>query len=194
MFSRNDKNRAAFNARSHRFSYVAVDKKVMDTPFGSEYKPVLYQSLISEKTTAHLMAVLGIVPDSYLVRITNIDYLDIKTMTISGHLNPVARIGDPFDLVPNHFLPELMIPKTKKARELNKECLNAVYTNQSVSLSIAKRMVSAYRKSDKDKVVAFKVRDVLSIGGEIYPDRSSSLENVVIIGLPIGTKIPFRFV
>ncbi|RDA61898.1 hypothetical protein DVH07_18285 [Hafnia paralvei] len=194
MFSRSDQKRKAFNAQSHKSTYHAIDKNIAESPFGSDYEPVLYQGLVSERETAHLMAVLGIVPDAYLVRITDIDYLDLKTMTISGHLNTVARIGDPFDLVQNHFLPELMIPKTKNSRDLNQECLNVVYTNRSVSLSVAKRMVTGYKKTTRDKVVAFKVRDVLKMGGRLYPDRSSSLENALIIGLPIGSKIPFKFV
>ncbi|MFP1498170.1 AvrPphF family type III effector [Escherichia coli] len=55
-------------------------------------------------------------------------------------------------------------------------------------------MVSGYRKTQSDIVVCFQIKDVLTVNGKIYRDASSSLENALIVGLPVGSHIPFRII
>ncbi|EEY8046399.1 hypothetical protein E9P37_004719, partial [Escherichia coli] len=99
-----------------------------------------------------------------------------------------------YDLKPHPLLPGLMLPTTKPSQKLGLECLNVVYTNSRISLQKAKVMVSGYRQTQSDIVICFQIKDVLSVNGKIYRDASSSLENALIVGLPVGSHIPFRII
>lgn len=198
MFSRNSPHRQAFNAKNSRYADKASDLSLSRVNFGDDYSPVLwsakYAHLDMWPITAHMMALLNIHPETYLVRITAPEFVDQERGLISGHSNPVAKVDDPYDLKKHPLLDHLMLPKTKQAKDIGLECLNVVYTNTRISLHRAKRMVSGYRKSEKDIVISFQMKDVLSCGGRIYRDTSSSLENVLIIGLPKGACIPFKVI
>ncbi|EBI9057222.1 hypothetical protein DK526_25060 [Salmonella enterica] len=198
MFSRNHPYRQPFNARNSRFSEKATDQSLSLVPFGNAYSPVLwatrYGHLDMWPTTAHMMAHLGIHPETYLVRITSPEYVDCEKKLISGHSNTVANIEDPYDLKPHPFLPGLMLPRTKPSQNLGYECLNVVYTSAGISVQKAKMMVSGYRKSPHDIVICFQMKDVLFAGGKIYKDATSPFENVLIVGLPVGSRIPFRII
>ncbi|MBU5388644.1 AvrPphF family type III effector [Citrobacter cronae] len=197
MFSRNSPSRKAFSAKASRMSNNAVDKKLAEIQFGEDYTPILGSSLFATleqgAATAHIMAIRGMTADTYLVRSTSPEYVDLRSLTLTGHCNPVARILDPYDLGPNPFIPGLMLPKPKKADSLGLDCLNVVHTSYNISLSRAKRMVSGYGNS-RSIVVAFQVRDVLKVGGKIYLDTTSSLENALLIALPVGARINFRVI
>lgn len=190
MFTRNHPHRKPFNSRNSRFSEKATDQSLSSEDFGNTHSPVLwasrYQHLDMWPATAHMMAILGIHPETYLVRITSLEYVNYRRMLISGHTHTVAKIEDPYDLKPHPFLPGLMLPTIKPSQRLGLECLNVVYTNSRISLLKAKAMVSGYRKTQSDIVVCFQIKDVLSVNGKIYRDASSSLENALIVGLPVG--------
>ncbi|HAK4778221.1 TPA: hypothetical protein H2C15_004558 [Salmonella enterica] len=198
MFCRNDQKRKAFSAKASRMSQNAVDIKLAEIPFGEDYAPILGGSLFSSLeqggTTAHIMAIRGMTADTYLVRSMSSDFVDISTLTLSGHTNPVAKIMDPYELVPNPYIPGLMIPRSKNAKDLGLACLNVVHTDYNISLQRAKRMVSGYKTDNSDIVVAFQIRDVLKVKGRIYLDISSSLENVLVIGIPHNAKIKFKII
>lgn len=198
MFTRNHYHRKPFNARNSRFSEKAIDQALSREYFGNDHSPVLwvsrYQHLDMWPATAHMMALLGIHPETYLVRITSREYVDCEKMLISGHSHTVAKIEDPYDLKPHPLLPRLMLPTTKPSQKLGLECLNVVYTNSRISMQKAKTMVSGYKKSQNDIVICFQMKDVLSVNGRIYRDASSSLENVLIVGLPAGSHIHFRII
>ncbi|EEV3512421.1 hypothetical protein EMJ33_004656, partial [Escherichia coli] len=187
-----------FNAKNSRFSEEATDQPLSREGFGNHCSPVLwasrYQHLDMWPITAHMMAILGIHPETYLVRITSLEYVDYENMLISGHSNTVAKIEDPYNLTTHPLLPGLMLPTIKPSQKLGLECLNVVYTNSQISLQKAKMMVSGYKNTQSDIVIYFQMKDVLSVNGRIYRDASSSLENVLIVGLPVGTHIPFRII
>ncbi len=149
---------------------------------------------ITGAETAHMMALLGIHPDTWLVRITSPDFVDLKNMRIYGHFHTVAKIEDPYDLKTHPLISGLKLPRTKPSQNLGLECLNVMYTNCRISLHRAKMSVLGYRKSHRDIVICFQMQDVLSVGGKIYRDASSSLENVLILGLPAGASVPFRII
>lgn len=198
MFSRNHPHRQPFNARNSRLSEKATDHSLSHLHFGDNYSPVLwtarYKDLEMWPATAHMMAFLGIHPETYLVRITSPAFVDCEKMLISGHSNTLAKIEDPYDLKPHPLLPGLMLPRIKPSQNLGLECINVVYTNSRISIQKAKLMVSGYKKRQDDIVICFQMKDVLSARGRIYRDASSSLENVIIVGLPAGTHIPFRII
>lgn len=197
MFSRNHPHRQPFNAKNSRHAEKVTDKILSRANFGEDYSPVLwsrFSHLDMWPTTAHIMALLGINPETNLVRVTAPEFVNREKMLISGHTNPVAKIEDPYDLKQHPLVPGLMLPRTKPAQSLGLECLNVVYTNTKISLDKAKRMVSGYRKTQNDIIITFKIKDVLLCGGKIYRDASSSLENVLIIGLPKGSQIPLRII
>ncbi|EDA3267895.1 TPA: hypothetical protein N2G37_001161 [Salmonella enterica] len=198
MFSRDHPHRQPFNARNSRFSERAIDQSLSSKPFGDNHSPVLWTTIYGNlemwPETAHMMALLGIHPETYLVRITSPDHVDLENMLISGHSHTVAKIEDPYDLKPHPLLSGLMLPRTKPSKNLGLECLNVVYTNYRISRHRAKMSVLGYRKSNRDIVICFQMRDVLTVGGKIYRDASSSLENVLIVGLPAGSYIPFRII
>ncbi|EFB5489305.1 hypothetical protein FNW50_25655, partial [Escherichia coli] len=181
-----------------RFSDRAIDLSLQYKQFGDNHSPVLWNSMYGNldnwPETAHMMALLGIHPDTWLVRITLPDYVDLKNMRISGHSHTVAKIEDPYDLKPHSLISGLKLPRTKPSQNLGLECLNIMYANSRISLHRAKMSVLGYRKSHRDIVICFQMRDVLFSGGKIYRDASSSLENVLILGLPAGTSIPFRII
>ncbi|EFO1907220.1 hypothetical protein DT922_25030 [Escherichia coli] len=198
MFSRNHPHRQPFNARNSRFSESAIDQLLQYKPFGDNHSPVLWNSryghLDNWPETAHMMALLGIHPDTWLVRISSPDFVDLKNMRIYGHFHTVAKIEDPYDLKPHPLISGLKLPRTKPSQNLGLECLNVMYTNCRISLHRDKMSVLGYRKSHRDIVICFQMRDVLSVGGKIYRDASSSLENVLILGLPAGASVPFRII
>ncbi|EPD0011853.1 AvrPphF family type III effector, partial [Escherichia coli] len=76
-----------------------------------------------------MMALFGIHPDIWLVRITLPDYVDLKNMRISGHSHTVAKIEEPYDLKPHSLISGLKLPRTKPFQNLGLECLNVMYTN-----------------------------------------------------------------
>ncbi len=99
MFSRNHPHRQPFNARNSRFSDRAIDLSLQYKQFGDNHSPVLWNSMYDNldnwPETAHMMALLGIHPATWLVRITLPDYVDLKNMRISGHSHTVAKIEAP---------------------------------------------------------------------------------------------------
>lgn len=198
MFVRNHPHRKPLNAKKTRDAERVFDQVLAKTHFGADYSPVLWSSKYSHidmwPATAHMMAVFGIHPETYLVRITAPEFVDMEKMLVSGHYNPVAKIEDPYDLKPHPFLPGLMLPKRKQAQDLQLACLNVVYTNTRISLYKAKDMVSGYRKTPRDIVICFQMKDVLLCGGKIYKDSSSSLENVLLVGLPQDASLPFKII
>lgn len=198
MFSRKDPHRQPFNAKNSRHSEQASDRSLSNIDFGGDYSPVLWSTRYAHinmwPTTAHMMAVLRIHPETYLVRITSPEFVNLEKGLIYGHNNPVAKVEDPYDLRPHPLLADLMLPRTKQAKNLDLECLNVVYTTPQISLFKAKKIVSGYRKSPADIIISFQMKDVLNCGGRIYRDASSSFENVIIIGLPKGSYIPFRVI
>lgn len=101
---------------------------------------------------------------------------------------------DPYELVPNPYIPGLMIPRSKNAKDLGLACLNVVHTNYNISLQRAKRMASGYKTDNSDIVVVFQIRDVLKAKSRIYLDISPSLENVLVIGIPHNARIKFKII
>ncbi|ENV3203899.1 hypothetical protein ACFJ3O_005352, partial [Escherichia coli] len=88
MFTRNHPHRKPFNSRNSRFSEKATDQSLSSEDFGNTHSPVLwasrYQHLDMWPATAHMMAILGIHPETYLVRITSLEYVNYGRMLISG--------------------------------------------------------------------------------------------------------------
>ncbi|HCP5802664.1 TPA: hypothetical protein OEI51_004947 [Escherichia coli] len=198
MFTRNHPNCKPLNAKKSKDSERIFDQALAKTHFGQNYSPVLWNSKFSHldmwPSTAHMMAVYGIHPETYLVRIRAPEFVDMGKMLVSGHYYPVAKIEDPYDLKPHPFLPGFMLPKRKQAQDLQLACLNVVYTNARISLNKAKDMVSKYRKNHRDIVIYFQMKDVLLCGGKIYKDSSSSFENVLLVGLPQNASLPFNII